>query len=286
MDVRTGVQSNPKLGTSFGALAGYMHYFDAKSRPSIFAVTGQYSNTDSIVAGAFARTSFDEDHQRLIAGLMYGNIKNDYDDYLGTGVPLRTMPNCVRSSPATPTASRELVHRRAGHLSELRHCRRDAFDDQVLDILGVGPYKSGGLGPGGLARFARRREHADARLATQPQQHGLSGLAWRRGRLDVYRVDPVFRPAWQGHVFAVRQLNHLTHDAPTPAKRRSSFAATRSGSTRASSCPPSRARSGYGSGRNGRPRFSPAWLASTGKAKDCRPARTFIRLWARASNTS
>src|SRR4029078_9273961 len=35
--------SNPKLGTSFGGLAGYLHFFDMKSRPSIFAVSGQYS---------------------------------------------------------------------------------------------------------------------------------------------------------------------------------------------------------------------------------------------------
>src|SRR5512134_2643862 len=73
------VQSNPKLGTSLGALAGYLHNFDEKSRPSIFAVQGQYTSTDSIIAGGFAKTSYDEDRQRLIAGLMYGYIKNDYD---------------------------------------------------------------------------------------------------------------------------------------------------------------------------------------------------------------
>ena len=81
--------SNPKLGTSLGAIAGYLHYFDEKSRPSIFGVQGQYSNTGSVVGGAFARTSFDEDRQRGIAGLVYGNVKNDYDNYLGTGVPLK-----------------------------------------------------------------------------------------------------------------------------------------------------------------------------------------------------
>jgi len=81
--------SNPKLGTAVGALVGYLHSFDDKSRPSIFALTGQYTSTESIVAGAMARASWDQDHQRLISGLMYGNIKNDYDDYLGTGVPLR-----------------------------------------------------------------------------------------------------------------------------------------------------------------------------------------------------
>ena len=57
--------SNPKLGTTLGATAGYLHLFDPKSRPSMFAATGQYSNTGSMVAGLFARTSFDADHQRL-----------------------------------------------------------------------------------------------------------------------------------------------------------------------------------------------------------------------------
>jgi hypothetical protein len=42
-----------------------------------------------MVAGMFAKTSFDGDRQRLNAALAFGNIKNDYDDYMGTGVPLR-----------------------------------------------------------------------------------------------------------------------------------------------------------------------------------------------------
>ena len=55
----------------------------------MFAATAQFSNTDSIVGGVFARTSFDADHQRLNVGLSFGNIKNNYNDYLGTGLPLR-----------------------------------------------------------------------------------------------------------------------------------------------------------------------------------------------------
>lgn len=81
--------SNPKLGTTLGVMGGYIHLFDPKSRPSVFAATAQYSNTESIVGGVFARTSFDADHQRLNIAVAFGNIKNDYDDYLGTGVPLR-----------------------------------------------------------------------------------------------------------------------------------------------------------------------------------------------------
>ena len=119
--------SNPKLGTSVGALAGYLHSFDEKSRPSIFALSGQYTSTDSIVAGAIARASWDEDHHRLIAGLMYGNIKNDYDDYLGTGVPLRNERRAAFARRALHLSRHgQLVSRRAGDLSELRHRRPDA----------------------------------------------------------------------------------------------------------------------------------------------------------------
>ena len=141
------LQSNPKLGTSVGALAGYVHYFDEKSRPSIFAVLGQYTSTDSIIAGVQARTSFDEDRQRLIAGMIYGYIKNDYSDYLGTGVALRSNSE-VKGMIARYT------HRVRGNwflgvqglYQNFGIGGETAFDDVVLDVLGVAPYKSGGLG--------------------------------------------------------------------------------------------------------------------------------------------
>ena len=61
------LNSSPKLGAAGGATGGYLHKFDAESRPSIFAVTAQYSSTKSLVGGVLARTSFNQDHQRLNA---------------------------------------------------------------------------------------------------------------------------------------------------------------------------------------------------------------------------
>lgn len=84
------LSSDPKLGTSVGALAAYIHSFDSDSPASMFGITGSYSSTDSVVGGAFARTYFDHDTQRLIAFLGGGNIKNDYTDFLGTGLPAST----------------------------------------------------------------------------------------------------------------------------------------------------------------------------------------------------
>jgi hypothetical protein len=84
------VSSNPKLGTSVGGLGAYVTMFDPASRVSIFGVMYQYTSTDSSIGGIIARTSFGEDHHRISAGAVFGVIKNDYEDYLGTGQPLQT----------------------------------------------------------------------------------------------------------------------------------------------------------------------------------------------------
>jgi hypothetical protein len=81
---------NPKLGFSLGAMAGYLHYFDEKSQVSMFGVGAQYTSTESTILAAFGKASFDQDHQRLIVFLGGGIIKNDYDDFLGTGQPLKS----------------------------------------------------------------------------------------------------------------------------------------------------------------------------------------------------
>jgi len=212
--------SSPKLGTTLGATAGYLHLFDPKSRPSIFAVTGQYSSTDSIVGGAFARASFDADHQRLNAGVTYGNIKNDYDDYLGTGVPLRNNAE-LRSFIARYLyrVSGDWFVGAQGIYQNFAIAGDTAFDELVLDTLGVAPYKSGGLG---LVAYYDSRD-SDFK-PTKGSVASINNLAYREslgGEQDfgVYRLD--FRhyvPLEGGHVFAVRQLNHLTRDAPTQNK--------------------------------------------------------------------
>jgi hypothetical protein len=211
---------DPKLGTALGVLGGYLHYFDEKSRPSIFAVTGRYTSTDSIVAGGFARTSFDEDHQRLTAGLMYGYIKNDYSDYLGTGVPLKS--NAELRSFITRYLYRvqgdwfvgvQGIYQNFGISGETE------FDQEVLDILGVAPYKSGGLG-----LVIQHDSRNDENMPTRGWLLNLNNMAYRESLggendFDVYRIDVrYYIEHGKGSVFAIRQLNHLTNDAPTQVK--------------------------------------------------------------------
>jgi hypothetical protein len=212
--------SDPKLGTALGAIGGYLHYFDEKSRPSMFAVTGQYTTTDSIIAGIIAKTSFDEDGQRWNTALMAGNVKNDYDDYLGTGVPLKSNVE-LRSF-----ISRYLYRVKGswfigaqGIYQNFAIGGETSFDQEVLDILGVRPYKSGGLG---LVVYHDSRD-SDT-LPSHGSLFSINNMAYRESlggeeNFDVYRVDfRYFHEHGKRNVYAIRQLNHFTDNAPTQVR--------------------------------------------------------------------
>lgn len=212
--------SNPKLGTSLGALAGYLHNFDAKSRPSMFGLSAQYSTTNSLVGGAIARASFDEDRQRVIAGMVYGNIKNDYDDYLGTGIPLKNeaqMRGLI--GRYTYRVKDDWFAGVQGIKQNFSIAGNTAFDQTVLDILGVQSYKSAGLG-----LVLQNDSRDDENIPTQGALFNLNNMAFRESLggqddYDVYRLEGrYFHPFGQGNVLALRQLNHLTHDAPAAAR--------------------------------------------------------------------
>lgn len=214
------LQSNPKLGTSVGAMAGYLHYFDEKSRPSIFAVTAQYTSTDSRIGGGFARTSFDEDRQRLLAGVMYGYVRNDYSDYLGTGVPLQSNGELKQfiSRYTYRVKGNWFVGVQAVY-QNMAVTGETQFDDLFLNLVGVRPYKSGGAGL--VAQYDSRDSE---NLPTQGWLLNLNNVAYRESlggdaNFDMYRAD--FRHYWthgDGNVLAVRQLNHFTDNAPTQVK--------------------------------------------------------------------
>ncbi|MBL4796290.1 MAG: hypothetical protein JKY50_02630 [Oleispira sp.] len=84
------ISSDPKLSTSIGGLVAYMHKFDDVSPASMFGLSATYSNTDSFVLAGFGKMYFDNDKQRALFAVARGTIHNDYDDYLGSGMPLKT----------------------------------------------------------------------------------------------------------------------------------------------------------------------------------------------------
>jgi len=152
--------------------------------------------------------------------MVYGYIKNDYSDYLGTGVPLQSNSE-VRGMIARYT------HRVKGNwflgvqglYQNFQIGGETAFDQTVLDALGVAPYKSGGLG---LVGQYDSRDNENS--PTQGWLATLNNMAYRESLggeddFDVIRADfRYFMSHGKGHVLAFRQLNHFTYDAPTQVK--------------------------------------------------------------------
>ena len=211
--------SNPKLGNALGGMAAYVTKFDPKSQVSIFGLSAQYTDTDSATAAMIARSSFREDHHRISMVLVGGKIKNDYDDFLGTGVPLKSEDN-IRGLLG------RYLYRIKGDwfvggqliITNYHVYGQTALDDDVLNTLGLTGFESGGVGLAVL--------HDSRDLQDKPSKGWLlnfNNVAYREAisgdnNFDVYRLD--YRHFWthgDGHVIAVRQSNQWTVDAPPSA---------------------------------------------------------------------
>ncbi|HMN43908.1 MAG TPA: BamA/TamA family outer membrane protein [Povalibacter sp.] len=87
------VSSSPKLGTSFGGMAGYIMKFDEHSSPSLIGLKATTSNTSSTVVAGGGKLFFHADRDRLAFGLVGGKVTNDYLDFLGSGQEVRSDEN-------------------------------------------------------------------------------------------------------------------------------------------------------------------------------------------------
>ncbi|MCH2110743.1 MAG: hypothetical protein MK135_15590, partial [Polyangiaceae bacterium] len=86
------VSSNPKLSTSFGAVAAIFYRFD-DSVASTAAFAGSYSVSKSWMGIIFGKLNFNHDRQRIIMGLLRGHATNTYDNFLNEGIPLNSESN-------------------------------------------------------------------------------------------------------------------------------------------------------------------------------------------------
>ena len=107
----------------------------------------QYTSTHSQIAAAFARTSFGADHHRIVAIAVFGHIENDYDDYLGTGQPLKT------DDDLKALVARYLFRAKGdwfigaqGTAANYQVLGATPEDDLVLETLGVRGFESAALG--------------------------------------------------------------------------------------------------------------------------------------------
>jgi hypothetical protein len=212
--------SSPKLGTALGGLGAYMHVFDPESRVSLFGAMYKYTSTHSQIVSAFVRTSSGADHHRIVLIVALGLIKNDYDDYLGTGQPLKT------DDDLKAVAGRYLFRVKGdwfigaqGSAANYQVLGATAEDDLALETLGVRGFESAGLG---VTLMHDSRDNED--MPTTGWLLNVNNIAYREAlggaeSFDAYRVDlKTFWKHGSGHVLAVRQYNWLTSAAPAAAQ--------------------------------------------------------------------
>jgi hypothetical protein len=214
------VASNPKLGTAFGGLGAYVHVFDPRSRVSIIGANVQYTSTESIIAAAFARLSLGGDRHRIVGLAAMGNIKNDYEDYLGTGQPLQTNDDfkAVAGRYLYGVTGNWFIGAQ-GNAANYQVIGASAEDDFVLETLGVNGFEAAALG---AVVMRDSRDNDD--MPTRGWYLNLNNLAYREAlggadSFDAYRADVRgFWPHLGGHVLAFRQFNWLTAEAPAAAQ--------------------------------------------------------------------
>jgi hypothetical protein len=210
---------NPKLGFSLGAIVGYMFYFDEQSKFSMLGINFQYTSTGSVIAGLVAKLSFGEDHHRVIGLALAGNIRNDYDDFLGTGIPLK-------SNDELRALFGRYLYRVWGDWfvgaqavsTNYAIIGDSEVDEAALAVLGLSGFRSGGLGAV-IFHDSRDSETMPTR-GFYVNANNIGYREWLAGdeNFDTYRLDSrAFIPEGGGHVLALRQMNQWTVDAPPSA---------------------------------------------------------------------
>ena len=210
------VSSGPKMGSSVGAMAGYLYKFDEESPTSTFGLMGTYSDTDSYILVLFAKTFFDHNTQRLIAALMYGKINNEYE-YDGLQQAVKTTDDFYASFVRY---SYKVFNNwyLGGQFVNTKYeiLGNDPYSDQVFSAIGLSGFSGNGVG---LTAEYDTRENINS-----PQSGSfvnLNNLAYRKAigsdvDFDEYTLN--LRHYFDQHeklVLAVRLDNRWTSDAPT-----------------------------------------------------------------------
>jgi hypothetical protein len=208
--------SDPKVGTSLGFLAGYLFKLDSQSTSSMAGVMSSYSDTNSVIGGAFLRSYWDADSRRLNMAIAGGKIKNDYDDFLGTGLPVSSTDNL------------KLFY--IQYLQEVRPAWfvgvqgvytnylivGDNFASQeLLKLFGLTGFDSGAIGL--MLMFDSRNNQ---NTPTSGTQFSIDNFAYREAfggeeNFDTLKLQfKQYLSHGDGHVFAYRLNGRWTSDAP------------------------------------------------------------------------
>ena len=210
------LSSDPKMGNSLGAMAGYLFKLDEESPTSMVGVMGSYSDTDSVIYGVFGRAYFGEDTHRLSGGVGGGKIENDYEDFLGTGFNAQTEDDLGVSFVRYLRRTRHdwFVGAQAVAMDyEIRGL--DPQTQAILERLDLTGFYSNGVGLV-LERDTRDNQNSP----TEGSRFTLNNTAFREAlgggeNFDTYSANYAHYSSFgSGHVIAARLTGRWTDDAP------------------------------------------------------------------------
>jgi len=211
------ISSDPKLGSAVGFMAGYLKKFDEESPASMFGAMGTYSDTDSFFYGAFARSYFDNDKQRITGVLINGKINNNYEDFLGTGLPVSTTDDLDVAALRYFKLYKNNWYLGAQLVStNYAIIANDALSGVITDLIGLTGHRSNALG---LAVNYDTRDNQNSPVSGATFE--FSNLAYRKSfggdeSFDAYTINyATFLAHGNGHVAALHAKGRWTDDAPT-----------------------------------------------------------------------
>ena len=224
--VTPSISADPKLGRTVGGLAAYIRRLDPGSTESIAGVVVNYSDTDSLLAGLFADTYWSADRHRLSMGVGLGNIKNEYADFLGSGLRVRTVDNLkgVFIRYRTRVATGWYVGGQFIYSNYLIDFPPRDAPSSVVDGLGLLGFESAGIG------LVTEYDSRDViRNPVSGTHFSLQHVAYReaiggndnfdtaRTHIRHYRkIDALFggEPTLPAAVLALEAAGRFTNDAP------------------------------------------------------------------------
>ena len=210
------ISSDPKISTAAGVLAGYVRQFDEESPPSLFGITGTYSTTDSYYYGVFAKTHFLGDNHRFNIAAAQGVIHNDYDDFLGSGLPVQTTDDLTLY--ALRYSYQVYGHWYLGPQflsTNYAISGGDALSGEIIEAIGLTGFKSNGLG-----LYLQYDTRDNQYSATSGQVFEINNLAYREAlggevSFDAYMADyQYYLPHGNDNVLALHLKGRWTNDAP------------------------------------------------------------------------
>lgn len=213
------LSSDPKMGTSVGAMAAYIRKFDENSPSSMIGATASFSDTDSTIYGVFGRGYFSGDSHRVAAGILQGDIENDYEDFLGTGFDALTTDDLnIKFISYTKRALNDWFI--GGQLISMNYGikGRDDATRILLNTIGLTGFNSNGIG---LVIERDTRDNQNSPYSGY--MLSMKNVAFRKGlggdvSFDTYTLKLTsYIEHGKGHVLASRFSGRWTNNAPISA---------------------------------------------------------------------